>query len=92
MLFPSTAAFGLLLSEGMRVITVDEGTPAARSGLQPIDLVVACNGIRTSSNTIADQIRGKTAIELSIEPLLQPSTRFLMQALCARRRRPWKPL
>ena len=42
-------SFGLVISEGLRVIEIDEDTPAARSGLRPLDLVVACDGQRTSA-------------------------------------------
>ena len=60
-------SFGLLLSHGMRVAAVDDGTPAARGGLQPLDLVVAVDHKRCSANTIGEQIAGKVAIELTIE-------------------------
>ena len=63
----SEQSFGLLLSDSMRVIAVDEHTPAARSGLKPLDLVMACDGARTSANLIGEHIRGKSSIELSID-------------------------
>ena len=50
----------------MRIIEIDTNTPAARSGLRPLDLVVACDGERVSAYSIAEQITGKRAIELTV--------------------------
>ena len=59
-------SFGLVFHEGMRITEIDPGTPAARSGLRPLDLVVACDGERVSAYSIAQEISGKRTIELTI--------------------------
>ena len=66
---PPETSFGLILSDCLRVVEICPETPAARSGLQVLDLVVAIDGARASSISIHDTIAGKTALSLTIERL-----------------------
>ena len=59
--------FGLELNDGMRVVSIDAGSPASASNLQLLDLVIACDGKRVSSNSIGSAIGSKSAIALTIE-------------------------
>ena len=67
-------SFGLILNEAMRVVEIDGDTPAARSGLHVLDLIVAVDGDRTSAYTIGEQIAGKRRIELVV---VRPAEREL---------------
>lgn len=63
---PDEDSFGLVLNEGGRIVLVDEASPAARAGLQQLDLVLRCDGEPTDHTRIQPQVADRAEVELEI--------------------------
>ena len=61
------SSFGLQFNDNMRVTEIEAGSPAARSGLRQLDLVLACDGEPISLASAGEHVRGKRKLELRVQ-------------------------
>lgn len=70
----SPPLFGFVLSEDLRVLSVDKGSPADRAGMRTGDTLVAANGTPLSSGATAAEQITRLALRQSTDRIPTPLT------------------